>query len=61
MILQTHALLTLLGRRRRLALDETDVSLEGAEWGKYRKRPVVIDAKRLTQRVEIDTRENGRR
>ncbi|WP_318569431.1 polysaccharide transporter [Salinigranum marinum] len=56
MILPTQALLVLLGRRRR-ALEETDVSLEGDEWGRYRKRPVVIDAKQLTQRVEIDTRE----
>ena len=57
MILQTHALLTLLGRRRRLALEEDGIDVSGAEWGKYRKRPVVIDAKQLTQRVEIDTRE----
>lgn len=57
MMLPTQALLVLLGRRRKLALEESDVDLEGDEWGKYRKRPVVIDAKQLTQRVEIDTRE----
>ena len=57
MMLPTQALLVLLGRRRQVALEQDDVDLEGAEWGKYRKRPVVIDAKQLTQRVEIDTRE----
>jgi hypothetical protein len=47
----------LLGRRRQLTLDEDDVPLEGAEWGTYRKRPVVIDTTQLSQRVETDTRE----
>jgi hypothetical protein len=38
-------------------LDEDDVTVASDEWAKYRKRPVVIDARQLTQRVEINTRE----
>jgi hypothetical protein len=56
MILPTRALLALLGRRSRSGYDPMK-ELQGDEWAKYRKRPLVVDAKMLNQRVEIETRE----
>lgn len=41
----------------RLAEDDVEAGEPTNDWRQYRKRPVVIDAKPVTQRVEIETRE----